>query len=74
MRRINLKEVEGPWDFAVLLLEWLKKYWYILVIIILAVGLIVSGITIECGDKKIHKDPIPLRNVTPMSEEEYGME
>lgn len=68
MGKVNLKDVDGPWDFAVLLLEWLKKYWYILVIIILAAGLIVSGITIECGDKKIHKDPIPLRKASEASD------
>ena len=74
MRKVNLKDVDGPWDFAVLLLDWLKKYWYVVVIIILAGGLVVSGITIQCGDKYIFKEPIPIRKMHPMSEESNGVE
>ncbi len=64
MRKVNLKDVDGPWDFAVLLLEWLRKYWYIPVIVIISAGLVISGFTIQCGDKQIHKEPILIRKAS----------
>lgn len=74
MRKVNLKDVDGPWDFAVLLLEWLRKYWYIVIIILFTGGIVLSGITIQCGDKYIHKNPIPIKQHSVSDEEYDGVE
>jgi len=57
----DLKDVDSLWDFLVVLLLWLRKNWYIAVIIIIVAATAVCGFTITCGSGTVVKEPLKIK-------------
>ena len=54
-KKADYENIDNKFELAAYVI---KKHWWKLVIIFLAVGIAVSGFSFNCGKNKIVKDPV----------------
>ena len=60
-KKNNPNEIDNKYEVMAIFISFLEKHWWKLAILIVLVGLTITGFTLKCGDNEVVKEQLRLR-------------